>query len=797
MFFRKKKKENLSATNTNYVIPQIISPYQGIKKTRDHFVKSTLVNPIFGTGVKEKLSYHDSSEDLGDTDRKYDSFRDKGQRKVSDEELIAKYGTRFPEFQQIDLEKAKEIYGSEVRIEKAKASTNNKKEASKEFNFIKSASDLVNNEPKEENGIDFSLEFDDDKSDDDYNPFQKMENFKPELKEETNQNDNYFSRQFNSRGEYVNENTAIVRRNRYESKEASVFDDPKFTHKVTKDTSMYPTHVPDPLAQAQEPAMASPLFEELKKINPEQNDFDLHVKTSQVFEEKPSYTEFDDLANEEEQNVSYIEPTALEMPTIINPYRDYKLPTADLFSRTKNEDDSLPDWIHEKEEIINNTLQSFAISGSVSHYVLGPTFTRYEILLDTGVNVRKVLSIQDNLQMNLGVKSIRIQAPIPGKRTVGIEVPNDKRKTVLFGDTLSEEFINDGKPLNVVLGKDIDGNIIYSNIAKWPHGLIAGGTGSGKSVCINTVIVSMLLKCKPNQVKFIMIDPKQVELSIYNDLPHQITPVISDPKMASTALKWAVNEMERRFTQFTTVRARDIVSYNEKAEEDPTLQKMCYIVIVIDELADLMMTCGQDVEDSIQRITQKARAAGIHLLVATQRPTVDVVKGTIKANIQCRLAFRVSSQVDSQTILDEVGAESLLGYGDMLLKEDNFARRVQGSYIPDEEIEKVVDFICNQAKPDYQLTHKDLESSETADGFGGLTTNEESQDLMYEIAKWCCINQSCSINSICQNFSLGFNRAQRIVQCLEEMNIVSERKGTKRDILVDLNQINDIFERGE
>jgi S-DNA-T family DNA segregation ATPase FtsK/SpoIIIE len=294
-----------------------------------------------------------------------------------------------------------------------------------------------------------------------------------------------------------------------------------------------------------------------------------------------------------------------------------------------------------------------------------------------------------------------------------------------------------------------------------------------------------------------MIDPKQVELSVYNDLPHMITPVISDPKMASTALKWAVNEMERRFTQFSSVRARDISSYNEKTEEDPTLQKMCYIVIVIDELADLMMTCGQDVEDSIQRITQKARAAGIHLIVATQRPTADVVKGTIKANIQARLAFRVNSQVDSTTILDEVGAENLLGYGDMLLKEVDFAKRVQGSYIPDSDIDAVVDFICNEAQPDYQLTHKDLEESNETASFGGLTTNEESPDLIYQIAVWCVENQSCSINSLTQAFSLGFNRAQRIVQTLETMGIISERKGTKRDILMDLNQINDLFEKGE
>jgi S-DNA-T family DNA segregation ATPase FtsK/SpoIIIE len=256
--------------------------------------------------------------------------------------------------------------------------------------------------------------------------------------------------------------------------------------------------------------------------------------------------------------------------------------------------------------------------------------------------------------------------------------------------------------------------------------------------------------------------------------------------------------MDNRYKLFAQLKVRNIEDYNQKLESEGYSEpKMPYILILIDELADLMQTASADVEQSIQRITQKARAAGMHLIVATQRPTTDVVKGTIKANIQCRLAFRVSSQVDSTTILDEVGAETLLGYGDMLLKEDNFAKRVQGSFIPDEEIDKVVDFIRSEAKPDYQLTHKDLESSEDAGGFGGLTTNEESSEMMYQIAKWCIENQSCSINSICQNFNLGFNRAQHIVQCLEEMQIVSKRKGTKRDILVDLNQINDIFEKGE
>ena len=780
MLFFKKKKKVVEIKADNFVIPQIQSPYQGIKKTKDGFVPSTFSSAIFGTGLNDKPKIHDSSEELGDTGRKYDSFRDPKDRKVSDDELIKRYGTKYPEFHQIDIEQAKRIYGEDFEFHKKEDNVAVQTESKKAFSFIESKEDQkkvdVPEEVKVENTkFDFSLE--EQPKEDDSNPFQRFTNLKVE---ETSQNNVYFQK-FDSNGEYTNKNTSIVRKT--DNQRKTVFDDPKYNHPITKDTNMYPSHK-----------------EEIEKNNNlssfaqyDKNRFEEAYENNDSFEEQIEETKQE--APYEE--VSYIEPTSLEMPTIINPYKDYKLPPLSLLTYSKSENETLPDWIEEKKQIINDTLNSFAISGEVSKYVLGPTFTRYEILLETGVNVRKVLSIQDNLQMNLGVKSLRIQAPIPGKRTVGIEVPNDKRRTVYYGDTVSESFINDGKILNVALGKDIDGNIIESNIAKWPHGLIAGGTGSGKSVCINTIICSLLLKCKPNQVRFIMIDPKQVELSVYNDLPHMITPVISDPKMASTALKWAVNEMERRFTQFTSVRARDIASYNEKAEEDPTLQKMCYIVIVIDELADLMMTCAQDVEDSIQRITQKARAAGIHLIVATQRPTVDVVKGTIKANIQARLAFRVNSQVDSSTILDEVGAENLLGYGDMLLKEVDFARRVQGSFIPDQDIDKIVEFICSEAQPDYQLTHKDLQESNDTAAFGGLTTNEESPDLIYQIAVWCVENQSCSINSLTQAFSLGFNRAQRIVQTLEQMGIVSERKGTKRDILMNLNQINDLFEKGE
>lgn len=809
MFFKKKKKETVQNV-TKFEIPQIISPYQGIKKSKDSFEQSVFSSAIYGTGIKDKATYHDSSEELGDIGRRYDSFRDPREKKFTDEDSLRKYGSKFPEFQKITLETAKEVYGEEITINKKKIDRVEESVQTPTFSFIKSAADVVKNEEIKEEKIEDNNQFNfNEEIKEENNPFD-FSSFNPNLESDNNQQpQDYFNGHFNKNGEFSNSNTSIVRKKR--GYDTSLFNTNKVTgtdnNKIEIDEEYEKNYTYNPSTQENKNAEFNSDFND--KLNAYKNEeikqnpyssFEPKKENNEHIEAFKSVEEFKNYDNDEpdlDNNVSYIEPTSFEMPTIINPYKDYVLPGLDLFSKDNNIEEGTPDWIEEKKNLINELLQSFGISGEVEKYVVGPTFTRFEILLETGVNVKKIVNLQDNIQMDLGVSSIRIQAPIPGKRTVGIEVPNDKRKTVLFGDTLSEEFINDGKPLNVVLGKDIDGNVIYSNIAKWPHGLIAGSTGSGKSVCINTVIISLLLKCKPDEVKFIMIDPKQVELAVYNDIPHLITPVISDPKMASAALKWAVNEMERRFSMFANVRARDMESYNEKVKDDPTLQKMCYIVIIIDELADLMMTCSQDVEASIQRITQKARAAGIHLIAATQRPTVDVVKGTIKANIQARLAFRVNSQTDSLTILDEVGAESLLGRGDMLLKEVDIAKRVQGSFIPDDEIEKVVEFIASEAQPDYQLTHNDLKSSEENDSFTGMTTTEESTDLIYNIAVWCCESQSCSINSIQQNFSLGFNRAQRIVQALEDMGIVSEKKGTRRDILMNLDQINDLFERGE
>lgn len=470
--------------------------------------------------------------------------------------------------------------------------------------------------------------------------------------------------------------------------------------------------------------------------------------------------------------------------------RPYLYPPVTLFSKKQRDLDEKPQWLLDQMDIINSTLNQFGIEGEVSGSKKGPTVTRYEIALEPGVNVKRVLSIQDNLMMNLASKSIRIEAPIPGKPYVGIEVPNVKTEIVAFGNVVdTKDFLEDREhPLKVALGVDIDGENIYVDIQAMPHGLIAGATNSGKSVCVNTVLVSLLLKNTPEDLKLILIDPKMVELIPYNGLPHLVTPVITDIKMAAAALNWAVNEMEKRYQLFAGSRARDIRSFNDNVKRGLIdHQKMPFIVIVIDELADLMMVAPHDVEDSIQRITQKARAAGIHLLVATQRPTTDVVKGTIKSNIPARIAFKVSSFVDSTTILDGAGAEALLGKGDMLLKRADRTHRLQGAYIPDDEIYAVTDYIKKQVEPRYIFEHDHLKQQ---------YKNKDviTDDLFHEVARYVVSTGNSSINTIQKEFEIGFNRAQRLFEMMEDYQIVSKGQGTKaREVLVTMNELEGIL----
>ncbi|CCV64047.1 Cell division asociated protein, FtsK/SpoIIIE domain [Alteracholeplasma palmae J233] len=537
------------------------------------------------------------------------------------------------------------------------------------------------------------------------------------------------------------------------------------------------------------------------KIKPDEDDLTIKVYERKIEKEpefKASFESFDDQTSEHQKEEK-------EIPRVVKPQQEIKtpktfdsnkkayiLPSVSMFKKVQRDQNSKPQWLLDQIELIDQTLINHAVDGHVNGSTKGPTVTRYEIALEPGVNVKRVLAIQDNLMMNLAATSIRIEAPIPGKPYVGIEVANKEAEIVAFGNVVDQkEFLEDhDHPLKVALGVDIDGKNIYIDIAKMPHGLIAGGTGSGKSVSVNTILVSLLLKNTPENLKLILIDPKMVELTPYNDLPHLITPVITDPKMASSALNWAVEEMERRYKVFASSRSRDIKTYNENVQRGLTTEgHMPYMVIIIDELADLMMVAPHDVEDAIQRLTQKARAAGIHLLVATQRPTTDVVKGTIKSNIPARIAFKVASFVDSTTILDGAGAETLLGRGDMLLKEADRPIRLQGAYIPDSEIFEVTDFIRAQQEPSYVFKHEDLkrqvEFKETV-----------TDDLFNDVALFVVREQNASINAICKEFNIGFNRAQKLVSLLEDYQIVSVGQGTKaREVLVTEYELEEILNK--
>jgi S-DNA-T family DNA segregation ATPase FtsK/SpoIIIE len=456
----------------------------------------------------------------------------------------------------------------------------------------------------------------------------------------------------------------------------------------------------------------------------------------------------------------------------------YKLPDESLLSKPIKQTQDTTEWVERQIEVLDRTFEEFNIGAKVKTYTKGPTVTRYEIELESGVYVKKVTGISDNIKMALAAKEIRMEAPIPGKSTVGIEVPNEVAEIVHFVDIVSDPaFKDESGPLTIALGLDIDGNGVYTSISKMPHGLVAGATGSGKSVCINTILMSLLFQYTPDELKLMLIDPKMVELSSYNDLPHLITPVITDSKIATAGLKWAVEEMERRFLVFKEEMVRDITSYNVKAANED-MEQMPYIVIVVDELADLMMIASNAVEEAIMRLTQKARAAGMHLIIATQRPSTDVVKGTIKSNIPTRIAFMVSSYIDSMTIIDSAGADKLLGRGDMLFAESGKPQiRVQGAYISDSEIYQVNQFIRDQKEPDYMFTQETLVKK--------ATYQDEFDELMPDIAHFVVDNGEASINKISKEFRIGFNRAQKVVEQLNELGIVSDNVGSKaRSVLV-------------
>lgn len=439
------------------------------------------------------------------------------------------------------------------------------------------------------------------------------------------------------------------------------------------------------------------------------------------------------------------------------------------------------EWMDEQGENLVEALSYFQVQANIESIVQGPAVTQFEITVGQGTKVSKVRNLADDIKLALAAKDIRIDAPIPGKRSIGIEIPNRISRSVRLSEvTDSDSFRNSDSPLEAALGLDLTGKPVTIDLRKMPHGLIAGATGSGKSVCINSILVSLLYKSNPNELKLMLIDPKMVELAPFNHIPHLVSPVITDVKAATAALKWAVEEMERRYQLFMHSGARKIEAYNKMCDENGMhAQKLPYLLIVIDELADLMMMSPQDVEDSIVRITQKARAAGIHLIVATQRPSVDVITGLIKSNIPTRIAFSVSSQIDSRTILDAQGAERLLGRGDMLYLGNGMSAptRIQGTFVTDEEIEEIIEFVREQGEPEYIFKQEELlKRSEAV---------EEQDELFEEVCRFVYEQGSASTSLLQRKYHIGYNRAARLIDMLERQGYVSEPKGSKpRDVFI-------------
>lgn len=464
----------------------------------------------------------------------------------------------------------------------------------------------------------------------------------------------------------------------------------------------------------------------------------------------------------------------------------YELPPVSLLAlRKKSNQAKEHKNIYANAQKLEKTFQSFGVKAKVAKVHLGPAVTKYEVYPDVGVKVSKIVNLSDDLALALAAKDIRIEAPIPGKSAVGIEVPNEEVAMVSLREVLEAKENNrpDAKLL-IGFGRDISGEAVLAEMNKMPHLLVAGATGSGKSVCINGIIVSILMRAKPHEVKLMMIDPKMVELNMYNGIPHLLAPVVTDPKKASQALKRVVSEMERRYELFSHTGTRNIEGYNEhikrhNQEEEAKQPSLPYIVVIVDELADLMMVASSDVEDAITRLAQMARAAGIHLIIATQRPSVDVITGVIKANIPSRIAFSVSSQTDSRTILDMGGAEKLLGRGDMLFLPVGASKpvRVQGAFLSDEEVEEVVDFVISQQKAQYQedMIPKDMPESE----------DDFEDDLYDEAVELVVEMQTASVSMLQRRFRIGYNRAARLIDAMEVRGVVGPYEGSKpRSVLI-------------
>ena len=752
--FKKKKKEtfvrHVEETQPEvFTIPQIPEDVVGLRISKPGFTKTEAVSPMEGSYAKDVVVVpeFDAHQNI---DLAYDAFR--VEPRMTKEDEIRLYGRTHHEFPSVDS-----ILGSTDYTPKTKKIVKND-EVGINFGVVEDADEMIlEPEIKEQVPIgNATIHFGESIKEEiprvEFNSISVSNEIKEEREE-------FFAKPITKVPEFIQPKTQYVDES---IPKTIIFERPKVEVFEEKEIESIP-----PFMNRVQPTITEEVIYDTPAVNP--------VDDRRVY---------DELRQNSQPKTIYADK-----------YCDYVYPPISLLDPINVSVTAEPEWVTEKIAIINQTLEEFGVDGYVVKHTYGPSVTRYEVKLNSGVNVKKVSSISDNIKMNLSAKTIRIEAPIPGKSNVGIEVPNNQIRTVGFSEIINrEEFTNSTKPLHVALGLNIDGEPIYANIAKMPHGLIAGGTGSGKSVCVNGILVSLILRNTPDDLKLILVDPKQVELINYEDLPHLATPVVTDPKLASEVLKWACDEMDRRYKAFSSVRAKDVESYNTRISNDPSIKKLPYLVIVVDELADLMMTCGADVEASIQRITQMGRAAGVHLLIATQRPTTDVVKGTIKSNIPCRIAFRVPQYVDSMTILDSAGAENLLGRGDMLFKTEDLPLRVQGAFINDNEIARVCDFIRDHYPTDYIFTHEDIQNK-IKQQYGAQSGNQgEDMELVYNVATFVVERGTCSINSIQPAFCLGFRRAQRIVEILEEMGIVSASKGTTgREILVTQAEVDSKF----
>lgn len=721
---KNKKKNQQLNQETNYYL----SPMRGYVKNRATF-------PV--TSSKGRI------------DKQYDFIRDK--KRLSQEELKKKYGSEYYEFNLISNRLEKQEAKKEVEIKKPFEPINfTVKRETQPTPVIQPQSPRTLNIIYEE-----EIELEDEK-------------------------EVITSYQSNPHHQYYGDYQTFVEQE-YRSPQV------KQDRIIINEYHLGNQRDPKTLAEIKE------LFKDYRDPEPIYYETNLRPKTEPI-EDKPRVEEqsfpttdvkfneprFNDFKQEIEAEIHKNEPQS-EID-----YSDYLFPDLDFLTEPTTFKTDQTEWANQQMERLDATFESFGIAAKTVRYTIGPSVTRFEVEPEPGTKVSRITALADDIKLRLAARDIFIEAPISGKSTVGIEVPNMESRMVNLREILaSNTYRQYHSPLKVALGLDITGQPIFSDISTMTHTLIAGSTGSGKSVCVNAIIVSILYNALPNEVKLVLIDPKKVEFSLYKDIPHLLTPVISDVKEATATLKWLTEEMDRRYELIESVGARDIKTYNVKRNRGITeLPKLPYIVVIIDELSDLMITSPVEVEEYVQRISQLARAAGIHLIVATQRPSADVITGTIKTNIPSRIAFKVASSVDSRIILDENGAEKLLGKGDMLFQENGKPqlKRLQGAFISDDEIELVTSFCKEQAAPQYLFTSEDLVRKDTDMNI------DELDELFDDVVRFTIENGEISASLIQRRFKVGYNRAARMIDLMEEFDIIGPHLGGSRprEVLVSL-----------